>query len=126
MAAPQRHPQPTPAGPEGQPRRHLQAAPIPRRKLMSMVGWVTAVTVAVALFGLALFHAVIVDRQSTLDDLNRQLETVQVENDKLRLQVARAEAPDRIVAEAQYRLGMVEPDNRVYLSPVELAGGGAG
>ena len=66
----------------------------------------------------------IVDRQTTLDDLNEQLEDVQAVNDRLRLNVARAEAPDRIVAEALYRLGMVEPDRRVYLAPVELDEGG--
>ncbi|WP_420436646.1 hypothetical protein [Candidatus Poriferisocius sp.] len=93
---------------------------------MSLVGWVIAATAVVALFALALFHAVIVDRQTTLDDMNEQLEEVQVENEKLRLYVARAEAPDRIRAEALYRLGMVEPDSRVYLSPVELAEGAVG
>jgi cell division protein FtsB len=93
---------------------------------MSLVGWVAVVAVVVALFALALFHAVIVDRQTTLDGLNEQLEEVRVENEKLRLYVARAEAPDRIRAEALYRLGMVEPDSRVYLSPVELVEGGAG
>ncbi len=126
MAAPQQHPRPAPARPAAHPRRHLQPAPGPRRRLMSLVGWATAATVVIALFALALFHAVIVDRQATLDDLNGQLEDVRVENERLRLYVARAEAPDRIKSEALYRLGMVEPDSRVYLLPVELAGGGAG
>ena len=126
MAAPQHHPRPAPNQPADQPRRHLQPAPRPRRKLMSLVGWVAAATVVIALFALALFHAVIVDRQTTLDGLNEQLEEVRVENEKLRLYVARAEAPDRIRAEALYRLGMVEPESRIYLSPVELVEGGAG
>ena len=91
---------------------------------MPLVGWAAAITVVVALFALALFHAMIVDRQTTLDDLNEQLEDAQAVNDRLRLNVARAEAPDRIVAEALYRLGMVEPDRRVYLAPVELDEGG--
>ncbi len=89
-----------------------------------MMGWAAAITVVIALFALALFHAMIVDRQTTLDDLNRELEEVQAINDRLRFNVARAEAPDRIVAEALYRLGMVEPERRVYLSPVELDEGG--
>ncbi len=126
MASPQPRPRPTPTEPAARPRRHLQPAPSPRRSLMSLVGWVIAATAVVALFALALFHAVIVDRQTTLDDMNEQLEEVQVENEKLRLYVARAEAPDRIRAEALYRLGMVEPDSRVYLSPVELAEGAVG
>lgn len=126
MAAPRHHPRPTPTGPAERPRRHLQPAPRPRRRLMSLVGWVIAVTVVIALFALALFHAVIVDRQATLDDLNEQLEEVRVENEKLRLYVARAEAPDRIRAEALYRLGMVEPESRIYLAPVELVEGGVG
>lgn len=120
MAVPQRHPSPTPAKTADRPRQHLRAAPRPSRKLMPMVGWAAAVTVVAALFALALFHAMIVDRQTTLDNLNQELEEVRAVNDRLRLNVARAEAPERIVAEALYRLGMVEPDGRVYLSPVEL------
>ena len=120
MAAPQRHPNPAPAETADRPRQHLRAVPWPSRKLMPMMGWAAAVTVVVALFALALFHAMIVDRQTTLDNLNQELEEVQAINDRLRLNVARSEAPERIVAEALYRLGMVEPDHRVYLSPVEL------
>ncbi len=120
MAVPQRHPSPTPAKPETGNRQHLRAAPRPSRKLMPMVGWAAAVTVVVALFALALFHAMIADRQTNLDNLNQELEEIQATNDRLRLNVARAEAPERIVAEALYRLGMVEPDRRIYLSPVEL------
>ncbi len=120
MAVPQRHPSPAPAKPETGTRQHLRAAPRPSRKLMPMVGWAAAVTLVIALFALALFHAMIVDRQTTLDNLNQELEEVQAINDRLRLNVARAEAPERIVAEALYRLGMVEPDRRIYLSPVEL------
>lgn len=126
MAVPQRHPRPTPIPPVDRPRPHLQPAPTHRRQLMSLVGWAIAVTVVVALFALALFHAVIVDRQTTLDGLNSQLEDVRVENEKLRLNVARSEAPTRIMAEARLRLKMVEPESRVYLSPIELVEGGAG
>ena len=120
MAAPQRHPSPTPVETAARPPQHLRAAPRPSHKLMPMMGWAAAVTVVIALFALALFHAMIVDRQTTLDNLNQELEEVQAVNDRLRLNVARSEAPGRIVAEALYRLGMVEPDRRVYLSPVEL------
>lgn len=135
MASPQRHPRPSPAKTdprtspppaktEASPRQHLRVAQRPSRKLMPLMGWAAAITVVVGLFALALFHAIIVDRQTTLDNLNEQLEEVQATNDRLRLNVARAEAPDRIVAVALYRLGMVEPDRLVYLSPVELDEGG--
>ena len=120
MAAPQRHPRPAPTQADPQSRPHLHAAPRPTRKLMPLMGWAAAITVVIGLFALALFHAMIVDRQTTLDNLNEQLEDVRATNDKLRLNVARAEAPERIVAVALYRLGMVEPDRLVYLSPVEL------
>ena len=125
MASPQRHPRPSPASPAVQSRQHLQAAPPPARRLMRLVGWAAALTVVASLFTLALLHAMIVDRQTTLDRLNDQLEDTQTVNDRLRLYVSRAEAPDRIVAEALYRLGMVEPDHRVYLAPVELDEGEA-
>ena len=124
MASPQRHPRPSPANPVDHPHQHLQAAPRPGRRLMPMVGWAAAITVVIALFALALFHAMIVDRQTTLDGLNEQLEDVRAVNDRLRLNVARAESPDRIVSEALHRLGMVEPGRRVYLAPVELDEGG--
>ncbi|MCY3634108.1 MAG: hypothetical protein OXH23_00705 [bacterium] len=87
---------------------------------MPALGWAAAITVVIALFALALLHAIIVDRQATLDNLNEQIEQVQAVNDRLRLNVARAESPERIVAEALNRLGMVEPDRRIYLSPLEL------
>ncbi|MDE0238318.1 MAG: hypothetical protein OXN95_13930 [bacterium] len=128
MAAPQHRPQPSPADPAhqtDQPRQHLRAAPRPKRRLMPVLGWAAAITVVVALFALALLHAVIVDRQTTLDNLNQQIEDVRAVNDRLQLNVARAEAPNRIVAEALYRLGMVEPDGRTYLPPLESDEGGA-
>ncbi len=124
MAAPQRHLSPAPAPPAALSRPHLQEVPRPGRKLLPLVGWAAAISVVCALFALALVHAMIVNRQTTLDNLNQELEEVQAANDRLRLNVARAEAPERIVAEALYRLGMVEPDGRVYLSPVELGEGG--
>ena len=135
MASPQRHPRPSPAKTapvsrpspaetEASPRQHLQVAPRPKRKLMPLMGWAAAITVVFGLFALALFHAMIVDRQTTLDNLNQELEDVRATNDRLRLNVARAEAPDRIVAVALYRLGMVEPDRLIYLSPVDLDEGG--
>ncbi len=122
MAAPQPQPQeaPDPA------RQHLQVAPKPHRKLIPRVGWTVVILAVAVLSALALFHAVIVDRQGVLDGLNDSLEEVRVENEKLRLAVAEAEAPDRIVAEALYRLGMVEPKSRFYLSPVELDESGMG
>ena len=120
MVAPQHHPRPSPTTPAEPPRRHLRAAPRPRRRLMPALGWAAAITVVIALFALALLHAIIVDRQATLDNLNEQIEQVQAVNDRLRLNVARAESPERIVAEALNRLGMVEPDRRIYLSPLEL------
>ncbi|MCY3578799.1 MAG: hypothetical protein OXH53_15945 [bacterium] len=124
MVAPQHHPQPSPAKPADHPRQHLRAAPRPARRLMPVLGWAAAITVVIALFALALLHAVIVDRQTTLDNLNQQIEDVQAINDRLRLNVARAEAPERIVAVALYRLGMVEPDRRIYLPPLESDEGG--
>ena len=124
MVAPQHHPRPSPIPPADQPRRHLRAAPRPGRRMMPALGWAAAITAVIALFALALLHAIIVDRQTTLDNLNEQIEQVQAINDRLRLNVARAESPERIVAEAVNRLGMVEPDRRIYLTPLVLDEGG--
>ncbi len=126
MAVPQHHPRPVPAGPATQAPRHLHAVPRPRRRLIPAAIWTVVIIVIIILFALVVFHAVIVDGQTTLDGLNDRIEDVRVENEKLQLYVGRAEAPDRIITEALLRLGMVEPENLTYLSPVEPPGSGAG
>lgn len=70
------------------------------------------------LFGLVGFQALIVSQQSTIDDLDRQIEAASRTNQKLRLQVAELEAPDRIRTAAIAMLGMVEPEEVIPLEPI--------
>ncbi len=99
--------------------RHLRVATVAKRRLLPILGWVAAITAVVALFALATLQALIVEGQTRLDGINAELEQVRAANDRLRLNVARAEAPERVVAVAINVLGMVEPERRVYLTPVE-------
>ena len=65
--------------------------------------------------GLVAMHALIAENQFKLDRLQDQAAIVQARYEKLRLQVAQLEAPDRIVAVAEGRLGMRQPGSVTYL-----------
>ncbi|MDE0928398.1 MAG: hypothetical protein OSA06_06530 [Acidimicrobiales bacterium] len=82
--------------------------------------WAVMVVLAVfvLLLSLAGFRSVLVSEQFGLDRLNARLENAQEQSQVLRMEVARLENPDRILAVAQGRLGMVPPPARVYLAAV--------
>jgi cell division protein FtsL len=89
-------------------------------------GWrITTVVVSILalilLFGLVGFQALIVRNQSTLDDLDAQIDDASRVNQRLRLQVAELEAPERIRAKATINLGMIEPETVLYLEPISAA-----
>jgi cell division protein FtsB len=92
-------------------------------RLLGVIGTFALVTLFVSLFGMAAFHAVIVQGQDRIDALDKQVLTAGSETQKLRLQLAELMAPDRIVEEAKTRLGMVEPPNVVYLTPATSSDG---
>ena len=77
----------------------------------------TVLTVALA-FGVALSQVIVAQNQDQLDTLNRRLDDAQAKYDRLRFQVAELESPERVVAAAQDRLGMVEPAKVNYVAPV--------
>jgi cell division protein FtsL len=70
-----------------------------------------------SMFGLAAFHSVLVQGQLHLDKLDQRITAEQQRQTELRLQVAQLGAPQRVVVAAG-DLGMVTPDNRVYLAAV--------
>ena len=76
------------------------------------------------LFGLVVFHTVLLKNQQRLDQLDRDVRDAQAQYQQLRLQVAELEAPQRIIDVATTKLGMVPPDGTTYLTPA--AGDGAG
>ncbi len=87
-----------------------------RRKLVRLLVVVAATVAALCLFGIVVFHVMLTQNQFRLDALQDQALERQAEFDRLRLQVAELESPDRIVADAQ-QLGMVPAPKVVYLTP---------
>ncbi|HVL92641.1 MAG TPA: cell division protein FtsL [Acidimicrobiales bacterium] len=95
--------------------RHRATTPARRHRRLLPVG--AAIAVAVALFGLVAAHAALAQGQFRLQDLERRAAVEQAEYERLRLEVARLEAPSRVVAAAHERLGMVAPSSVTYLTP---------
>jgi cell division protein FtsL len=79
--------------------------------------------VAVGLFGVVSAHAVLTQGQLQLEQLSARAAEAEARFQRLRLQVAELESPQRIVAVAQQRLGMVPPPGVTYLSPTGATAG---
>ena len=75
----------------------------------------TAVLTVGTIFGAAIFHVLLIQSEFRLDKVNKEAAREQVRYEKLRLDVAQLSAPERIVATAQQRLGMVVPPQVAYL-----------
>jgi cell division protein FtsL len=93
---------------------HRRHGPAPDRPLRLAL-WTTAVLTVGTIFGAAAFHVLLVQSQFRLDGLENQAGVEQQHYEQLRLEVARLAAPERIVAAAQQRLGMVVPPDVAYL-----------
>lgn len=101
-----------------------------QRRRVALAGCIAIMS----LFALVGFHAVLTQNQFRLEDLRVRSNAEQARFDRLRLQVAELESPDRVVASAG-ELGMVQPPEVRYLAPIrpltgpevaaESAGGGA-
>jgi len=88
--------------------------PAPDRPLrLALVA--TAVLTVVTIFGAAIFHVLLIQSEFRLDRLHQEAAKEQARYEKLRLDVAQLSAPERIVATAQQRLGMVVPPQVAYL-----------
>lgn len=88
-----------------------------RRRRARVVAVMASIVVAAALFGLVAANVVLTQHQFALETLEEKAAAEQARYERLRLQVAELEAPERIVATAQERLGMVPPATVTYLSP---------
>ena len=75
----------------------------------------TAVVTVGTIFGAAIFHVLLVQSEFRLDRLHKEAAKEEARYEKLRLDVARLSAPERVVASAQQRLGMVVPPQVAYL-----------
>ena len=75
----------------------------------------TAVLTVGTVFGAAIFHVLLIQSEFRLDQINKEASKEEARYGKLRLDVAQLSAPERIVATAQQRLGMVVPPQVAYL-----------
>lgn len=98
-------------------RPHDARSDADQRRLVRQIALVVTIVAALCLFGVVVFHVVLTQNQFRLEGLRDQAADREAEYDRLRLQVAELESPERIVAEAQQRLGMITPPEVIYLTP---------
>ena len=98
-----------------------------------MVTFVGVSVLFAILFGLVLFHTLLVQNQQRLDRIDAEVREQQALYQRNRLEVAQLEAPARIVDVATQRLHMLPPPGTSYLVPsgttaaaVTGPGGGTG
>jgi cell division protein FtsL len=103
--------------------RPTEASPRIRQRRARLAVTALMALVATGLFGLVALHVLLTQNQFRLDDLRSKATTEEARYQRLRLEVAQLESPERIVADAQQRLGMVEPPSVTYLTPVKPAPG---
>lgn len=105
--------------------RHLQVVRPspwwPAIRLSPRTGVVLTVLAFVALFAVAVCHALLIESQAAVDELDAQVAAEQARYEELRHEVAGLSAPERIMAEATERLGMVPAGEAVWLTPEEAA-----
>lgn len=121
LAPPQRRPSPRPEPRPGREPRpgHLRVvAPAERvrRRLTPATGVLLSALLFATLFLVAIAHTVLVQGQVRLDALDARLTVEQARYQELRTGVAAMESPSRVVAAAE-ALGMVSPQDLVYLQP---------
>jgi cell division protein FtsL len=115
VVAPQ--PRRTPATRERRPQLRVVDAPAPRRLSLGALTVLVVGGIFAVLFGLVVFHTMLLQNQQRLDRLDAQVTDAQARYQSLRLQVAQLEAPQRIIDAATPKLGMVPPDGTTYLTP---------
>lgn len=98
----------------GAPRLRVAAVRPARRSLLSTAGPVLLGLLFVAVLGVVVFQALLVQTQSRLDDLDDRIAAEQQRADDLRVELAARQSPERIVAEA-HDLGFVAPEEILYL-----------
>ena len=97
--------------------RRDELTPRQRRRRTRFAMIATGLFVVAVLFGLVGLHVMLAQNQFRLDRLNGQGDAEQARYERLRLQVDQLESPQRIVATAEQKLGMVTPSSVTYLTP---------
>src|SRR5690606_38973389 len=103
------------------------------RSVASVAGTVLAIVMFASVFSVVIFQVLLVQTQSSLDDLNARYGEQVTAGKQLRHDIASLESPERIVTEAREKLDMVatpdvgrlqprpDDDQRAALDPDELA-----
>ena len=106
-------------------RRHLRVVgpwrPGWGLRLSPRAGVVLTVCAFAALFAVAVSHALLIERQARVDDLDAEVAEQQARYEELSLEVAQLKSPERIRREAIEELGMVPAGEVVWLTPTEPA-----
>jgi cell division protein FtsL len=89
-----------------------------RRSLGGLIGTFTVVLLFICIFGVVVFQVLLVQTQSQLDDLGAARSEQESRAKALDLETATLESPERIVA-AALDLGMIDPDDREFLTPTD-------
>jgi cell division protein FtsL len=109
--------------------RHLRVVPETRRRLVVRLSPRTGVLLTLllfaALFGVAVSHALLIESQARLDKLDDQVAAEQDRYERLRMERAELESPERIVDEAQ-QMGMVPAEDVTWLAPDQAPPGDTG
>lgn len=118
---------PAPAqGPRRRGGRHLKVVHASgRRRSAALPVVMCAGVVIVFMFAVAAMHAMLIDGQIQLDEMRDEVASETATVERLRLEVAELEAPERILAVAKDRLGMQEPTDIGYVLPEEAVGADA-
>lgn len=120
--APERHPAPRPR-PGARPRLRVVDPAVRRRARLVRRAVRGAVLLgAVSVFAIVAFHVVLAQGQLRLDRLSSRTAAEQARYEKLRLEVARSAAPERIVTRA-VALGLVPAGQATFVSAPGSPGG---
>jgi len=102
-------------------RRHLRVVPdrehARRRRLTRAATAALGLAVAAGLMAIVALHVLLAQGQVNVDRLEKRVAVQEQRQQQLRLDVAALEAPQRVVAVAGERLGMVPVDQVRYLTP---------
>jgi cell division protein FtsL len=107
--------------------RHLRVVtPVRRRRRLNAVTAVLVGALVVAgMLAVAASQTMLVQGQLQIDQLEEQVSAEKTRYQQLRLRVAQLESPDHVVRVAIERLGMVPPDEVVYVTPDRPASSGS-
>lgn len=104
------------------PRPHLRVVPPDfltakaRRRRARRLVVLGGVVAAAGLFSVVAFHVILTQGQLDIQQLEARAQAGSVQQQRLRLEAARLESPERVVQDGE-RLGMVPPATVHYLTP---------